>query len=478
MAPLRPLAGGGVPGEVAEEVGHQVRHLLLGENRRPDAGLQLGGGGVGDQPFQHRAVDELEPAAGPGQQGSRPDRVGGLLVREPQLCEPGKRLLHGRGQLVGVDGAAARVRRGPQPEGEGAAGLQPIVCGQHRPAVVVRLPVDLVGQPVLDDLPVELGRSDPVAAAPLRLVQLGVRQFRDERQHARVAGQPQQVLDLTEPDEPARRPRLVPGVQAGEEVADLAVGEVLQRDDPDGVPAAGGGQQGAAELVVVAEVLGAAGQHDLRLAGRLRQQRAQVAGRRVVADPLHQLVEAVQQQRHPAPGDQVPDLVVGDVPDVQLAQVLADQVDQAGALVQAVQLQQQRLDRADPAGQRPDHFTHQERLAPPEVAQHGDEPGAVLAQPAGHRGQHVLLDPRAGSPGVRAAAAGRRVVLPEPLRHVHFRQVPSVTVEPLARAPPEPVQVDQAAVLGQAVQPDPRRHRPSVRLFIRPLVFAGSEDEV
>ena len=69
--PLQDTLGpwlGGLPGEVAEEVGHERGHLgpPQGIDRRalPGLVLELLGGAIGHEPFHDRLVDEGEESLG------------------------------------------------------------------------------------------------------------------------------------------------------------------------------------------------------------------------------------------------------------------------------------------------------------------------------------------------------------------------------------------------------------------------------
>jgi hypothetical protein len=194
-----------------------------------------------------------------------------------------------------------------------------------------------------------------------------VGQVGNEGQHAGVAGQPQQVLEVIQAPVPSAGLGGVTNVVTGKELENLVRGEVLQGDDPAGVTAVHGVQQGPAHLALVPEVLAATGQHYLGLAGRGDQQGLQVGGGGGVGDPLHQLVEPVQQQGNGARVDEVTNLRVSDVADVEPAQVLPDEVVQVRALLQGAQLDQERFYPTDALGQVTDQLAHQERLATAEV---------------------------------------------------------------------------------------------------------------
>ena len=325
-----------------------------------------------------------------------------------------------------------------------------------RPQQAGPLTLDLAVQPVIEDLPVQLRRTQRLAGA-CGLIEPVIGQAGDEGEHPRVAGQPQQIPDALDVVETLPGTPCVAAVEAGEEVQDLGVGEVFQRQHPRRVPAGTPSLQRLVDLAVVPEVLGAAGQHDLRLAGGGFQQGRQVGVRRGVGDLLHQLVVPVQQDRDPPVLDHVTDLGVGDVPDVQPVQVLAEQVEQIRALLQGAQLDQQRLDRAHCLRQPPDQLQHQEGLAPPEIPQHGREPGTRLPQPGDQpvqcsgldRGRTVLITMQ------------HRTLLAEPLWHVQLWlvQLPHVIggfAEQLILLPgAQPGEVDQPPVLRHAVQLHP-----------------------
>jgi hypothetical protein len=393
--------------------------------------------------------------------------VPGLLGAEAETFQLVQRRGGGLDQVLGADGAPPGTAGGPQLQGQCPAGVQPFLPGEGRDAVGGLLTLDLPVEPVVEDLPVQL-RSPQRLPGPLGRIEAIVRQLGDEGQHPRIAGQPQQVLDLLDPVEPALGPRDVTEVEACQKVADLGVGEVLQLQDPGRVPTNGLLAHDPAELTVVPEMLGPAGQHDLRLTGRGLQQLAQIGRRRRVGDLLDQLVIAVQQQSDPPGGDQVPDLGGGDVADVQPDQVLGDQVVQVGALLQGPQLDQYRFHGADLLRHLTDQLVHEERLAAPEVPEHGDEPGPRLPQPGRDPRQNMILYLGTTLP----------VTLPEPLRHIQRGRVSHICGQPFLLPRTDPRQVDQPSVLHQRVQhhPDPAGLFPHRLGKLRPPVHeVGSQ---
>ena len=100
--------------------------------------------------------------------------------------------------------AHCAVRLRPNRQGQLGHGQQPFVERQRRRSALRLGPLGLVAQPVFDQLPVQF-RGRDLAQAILGGPQLLFRQFRDERQHPRRAGEPLQVLDVPNQLEPLFR---------------------------------------------------------------------------------------------------------------------------------------------------------------------------------------------------------------------------------------------------------------------------------
>ncbi len=148
---------------------------------------------VGDEPFDHRGVDEPEqPVVGADEQAARPDGVGDLLGGHVPLDQRGE----GRRDFADLLETQERLSRLPQSQREGPD-RRPQIGEVERDGH----PWDALGashletEPGGEDLLVQPGRGQGVPGLG-HVGQPGGVEAGHEAQHARVAGQPGQVLNV------------------------------------------------------------------------------------------------------------------------------------------------------------------------------------------------------------------------------------------------------------------------------------------
>ncbi len=257
-----PALGVGPAGCPTEKVGHQRRHLAAREQTGHRLTVvQQPGGFERDQIFHHRRVDEPEPVlVAADQQAACADLVHHLCRVEPVAGQVGQ----GQpGRLL--QPAEVHVPLGTAPQLLGERG--------HRPADLVDVqsghgtqrrtpPVHLETQPAGDQILVQVRGADPTSGGP-HCAQFVLVQFRDEGQHAGVAGKSEKILDVADQLEAAVGGAGIPAIEPAEELADLAVREVTELDQSAACDQVDLVAEGGAPLGVRGEMLGPAAQHDL-----------------------------------------------------------------------------------------------------------------------------------------------------------------------------------------------------------------------
>ncbi len=100
----------------------------------------------------------------------------------------------------------------------------------------------------------------------------------------------------------------------------------------------------------------------------------------IIGDPVHQLVEPVEQQHDAAFPQHVPERrQIDEVPPV-VGKVGGDQPVDGVCLVQGAEFDEDRRQVGQLGGHPPGDLTQGEGLAPTEVAEQQDEPAVVLAE--------------------------------------------------------------------------------------------------
>ncbi len=235
---------------------------------------ERGGGRRGGQELHDRRVDEGEPIVlSPYQQTPGADDEGCLLLIDLRCAQVGQSGAYRVRQACQVGSLFAAV---PQHDGQLVDRL-PKLTGDEGLGARGRLaPCHLVVQPPVDERGVKIRGADR-AVGGARCEQVRLRQFGDERQHPRVRGQAQQIVDGADQLKagirlPLRLGLTFPlvngpggdsaGEQLPEKLPDLRLVEIVQADRPAARVAAHEFAELGPPLVVVGEVLGTAGQDD------------------------------------------------------------------------------------------------------------------------------------------------------------------------------------------------------------------------
>ncbi len=359
----------------------------------------------------------------------------GLRHRQPGLGEPGQGLGH-VGQLVQPQRVLAAL---PQPQGECRDRVPQLVQGQAgRPAGAAAGALDLEVQPGREHLLVQPGGAEGAPGAGDR-AQPVVVEVGDEAEQPGVAAQGEQVGDGVQQRQPVLGGPFVTVVAVDQVGADLLRAELLDGEDPAVREQADAFAERGQHLPLGAEVLGAAGDHDLGAVHGGVQQHLQAFGGAVVGDLVDEFVEAVEEQHDPPLLEHVPEGPQIDVVDAVGGEVRGDQAFERIGPVQRVQFDQQRDQVREFGGDAAGELAQREGLAVPEVAEEQQEAPLVgVEQP-----QHLVDEPVAVL-GVEAFH------LPVALRQVHARGVARVGAQPLALCGDVAAQVQQALELGEA----------------------------
>jgi len=196
-------------------------------------------------------------------------------------------------------------------------------------------------------------------------------------------------------------------------------------------------------LLVVQEVLRAARDHHLGLAGRGLQQRLQVLGGGVVGHAQRQLVEAVEQERDPALLEHVAEGGVIEPLHAALGmKCWPSSASRLRAFSSRRSFDEDRDERALGAGEPQGELVHEERLAGSEIAEHEREPRPVVAEPCVERVERVVRAERVDRADradraervVRAERVARHRIgepgaVREPLRHEEPRRIHGVALQ-------------------------------------------------
>ncbi len=273
-------------------------------------------------------------------------------------------------------------------------------------------------------------------------------QVGDEAQHPGVAGQSAQVLDPLDEVEPFVGGRLVTVVTVHQVGTDLRGGELLDVEDPALRQQADLRAERGEHLRVGLEVVGPAGNDDLRVVAGGRQQRVEMVRGPVVGDPADQLVEPVEEQDDTAAAQQVAErLQVDEVPPV-VGEVGGDHPVDVVRLVQGAQLDEDRCQMGQLGRYAPGDLPQGEALAPAEVPEDEDETAVVLAEQPQQFVREALMD--------GAVHADEIAVT---LRHVQLRPVARVVHQPGGLVRHEVAEVQQPLELGEAAYPHPAAQR-------------------
>ena len=223
--PRGPGGAAGRVGEVAEELHGERGQRPHRQRGRFLTAVELLGHALGDEPLHDRGVDEPEqPVVGADQQAARADRVRRLRAGQPRVGPAGE-LAGGLGQLGQAAGTPRRSPTAGTPAGSPPATARGGAGSPARPGCPGVRRSSKSSQDSRISRYSAAALNVPPAPATAReppLVQVG-----DEAEHARVAGEPEQVLDPGEQvhpfvGRPARRrrsgcagtPRICPGVKS------------------------------------------------------------------------------------------------------------------------------------------------------------------------------------------------------------------------------------------------------------------------
>ncbi len=386
-------------------------------------------------------MDELEhPVVAADQQAARADRLGALGGGERGLGEFAEGVGHRLGELVEPQGAAAAL---PQPPGQrGDRGPQ-LVDGEpgRRAGPALAAPF-LVVEPGGEHVLVQPGGAERPARSGDR-AQLVLAQIGDEGEQPGVAAEHQQVGDVAQELVAAVGGALV-AVAAYEVGADLGGGEALDGQDPALREQADALAKRGEDLGVRLEVLGAAADDDLGVVDGRVEEDLEVVGGPVVADPVDQFVEAVEEQDDAALGEHVAQGPQVDGVDVVAGQMGGDQAFEAVRPVEGIERDQQRGQVRELFGDAPGELAQREGLAVPEVAEEQDEPAVIGLQEFQQLLDQSVVFLAVGAVGVTVA-----------LGEVEAGGVLLAAAEPGRLRGNVAPEVEQALELDEAADPDP-----------------------
>ena len=324
---------------------------------------------VGHQPFHDRLVDEGEvPAVIAHEQTAGADEMRGHGF----VHRLGHERFDGTGDMPGEFG-----------QGDGALGFLPQAQRHFRDRLPAGFPregdlhsgrmgtLKLENEPSLQQQAIQLGGGD-FAGAFAGLLQLGFIQFRDEAQHARVFGETQQVFHVIEQRQPVvglgvRVWVIAPAV--AQELVNLRGIEAVELAVAQPGELFGALSQCLAYLLVVLEMLGAAGKDHLGVAPGGLDDGIEVLDGAVVAHAQREFIEPIEQQGDAAPLQHVAKRLEVNALLAGSGQVLGDELIERTALLQRTHLNQHRRESSPVGGKAAGEFVQEEGLAGAEFPQ-------------------------------------------------------------------------------------------------------------
>ncbi len=281
--------------------------------------------------------------------------------------------------------------------------VSPAVHGRHaaRFALAMTAADDLVLQPPLQDGLIQSRRGNGCPRGRLaRGSEVGSRQVGDEGKHPRVFRKAEQILHIVDQGEAGRGFGGVAEL-AGEEGFDLVLGERAQSRAPK--PRLF--EQPENHLVVVLEMLRAAGEHDDGAARRGPGDCAEVIGRALERNAQGEFIVAIEQNHQMALHCHVLQLLRANLLQAELPEPGDEHRGGVLHLVKGAQLDEQRGDRTARLGEFQRELAQQEGLARAEIAVDQDKLRATLADQGAQLGAGVrthALDGACVVKGLRA----------------------------------------------------------------------------